>query len=209
MNLNKSVVIESIGAEKNRPRSNDFAEFENMSDCEIWKNFSKGDSDGLLYIYHKYVSQLLKFGIQFAPREVVKDSIQDLFLYLKERKNQSTEVKNIAAYLYKSLYRIVKKKVDDSLKLSSLNPNLEVSNWKIAISKEIKFIEVEQQKEQSEKLQRSINDLSIKQRQALLLYYYDGFTHNEIADIMDLKNKSSVRKLIYRGLDTLKENMAL
>ncbi|MCF6352222.1 MAG: sigma-70 family RNA polymerase sigma factor [Cyclobacteriaceae bacterium] len=201
------LVFEPKGVLKGTPRLNDFAEFENVPDNELWDNFSKGNSGVLIYLYHKYVAQLLRFGIQFASRETVKDSIQDLFLYLKERKNQSGEVKNIAAYLYKILYRLIRKKVEYSLKFSSIHENNELQNWHISISKDIKFIEAEHKKEQSKKLERSLNNLSDKQRQALLLYYYEGFTHQEITDIMDLKNKSSVRKLIYRALDALKNNI--
>jgi len=207
MNPNKLFILEPKDTSKGKSRLNDFAEFEHISDNELWNNFSKGDTDVLIYLYHKYVAQLLRFGIQFAPRDTVKDSIQDLFLYLKERKNQSGEVKNITAYLYKILYRLIRKKVEYSLKFSSIHENNEIKNWQISISKDIKFIEAEHKKEQNKKLERSLNNLSDKQRQALLLYYYEGFTHQEIADIMDLKNKSSVRKLIYRALGSLKDNI--
>jgi len=151
---------------------------------------------------------LLKFGIQFTSREIVKDSIQDLFLYLKERNNHPTEVRNISAYLYKSLYRIIKKKMNRSMNISSIHNDSDIKDWEVVISKEVKIIEKENLKEQKEKLQSSLADLSAKQRQALLLYYYEGFTHQEISDIMELKNKSSVRKLIYRAIDSLKENFS-
>jgi RNA polymerase sigma factor (sigma-70 family) len=206
MSTLKSFIIEPIGIDKHMPKKNDFAEFESRTDLEIWAYFNDGNSDVLIYLYHKYVAQLLKFGLQFAPRENVKDSIQDLFLYLKERKNDSNQVKNISAYLYKSLYRILQKKQESSMKLSPVDFNSDIKNWQISISKEVNIIEKEKQKEQKQKLQNSLNELSSKQRQALLLYYYEGFTHKEITDIMELKNKSSVRKLIYRALDSLKES---
>jgi RNA polymerase sigma factor (sigma-70 family) len=190
-------------------RANDFAEYTDVDDSKIWSDFKNGNGDVLIYLYHKYVAQLLRFGIQFAPRDVVKDSIQDLFLYLKERKDQTVEVKNISAYLYKSLYRIINKKVDLAKNLSSLDMINEVKGWRIVVSDEVKLIEQEQRNEQSNKLQDGLDNLSAKQRQALLLYYYEGFTHQEITDIMDLKNKSSVRKLIYRAIDMLKGNFSI
>jgi RNA polymerase sigma factor (sigma-70 family) len=190
-------------------KANDFAEYADVEDIKIWQDFKNGNTDVLIYFYHEYVAQLLRFGLQFAPRDVVKDSIQDLFLYLKERKNQAEEVKNISAYLYKCLYRIINKKVDRSKNLSSLDMLKEVKDWRIVVSNEVKLIEQEQRNEQSNKLQEGLDNLSAKQRQALLLYYYEGFTHKEITDIMELKNKSSVRKLIYRAIDMLKTDFSL
>jgi RNA polymerase sigma factor (sigma-70 family) len=187
-------------------RAGEFAEYKDKTDKEIWGEFKLGNVEVLIYMYHKYVDGLLRFGIQFAPREVVKDSIQDLFLYLKERKKHADVVKNISAYLYKSLFRIIKKKVDSSKNISSFDMNTEVKNWRVVVSNEIKIIEQESDREREDRLQQSLDKLSIKQRQAILLYYYDGFTHQDVADIMELKNKSSVRKLIYRALDTLRDS---
>jgi len=202
-NADRENAVKSI-----KPLVNNFAECEKRTDSENWKYFNEGREEVLIYIYHTYVAQLLKFGIQFTSREIVKDSIQDLFLYLKERNNHPTEVRNISAYLYKSLYRIIKKKMNRSMNISSIHNDSDIKDWEVVISKEVKIIEKENLKEQKEKLQSSLADLSAKQRQALLLYYYEGFTHQEISDIMELKNKSSVRKLIYRAIDSLKENFS-
>jgi len=207
MNGNRSYKIDSKEVvNRSTTRAGDFAEYKDKTDKEIWGEFKLGSVEVLIYMYHKYVDGLLRFGIQFAPREIVKDSIQDLFLYLKERKIHTDEVKNISAYLYKSLYRIIKKKVDYSKNISSFDMNSEVKNWRVVVSKEIKIIEQESSREREYRLQQSLDKLSVKQRQAILLYYYEGFTHNEVTDIMELKNKSSVRKLIYRALDTLKDS---
>jgi len=210
MNPDKSYNIDAKSTVKSiKPRVNEFSEYDNRTDFENWNDFKKGSVDVLIYMYHKYVAQLLRFGIQFAPREVVKDSIQDLFLYLKERKKHNSDIKNISAYLYKCLYRIIKKKVDYSMKFSSVDMNSEIKDWRVVLSKEIKLIEQEHQKDQGIKLQNSLDSLSVKQRQAILLYYYEGFTHQEITDIMELKSKSSVRKLIYRALSTLKDSFSV
>jgi len=172
------------------------------TDAEIWNSFMNGDDDAFVFIYNKHVNQLLRFGVQFAPREMVKDAIQDLFLYLKKRKKSDYEVHRIAPYLYKSMYRILLTKLEYEKKFKP-NEHPESQNWEINISRETKLISQEGQEELSNQLRVSLNSLSLKQRQAILLYYYEGLTHDEIRDVMDLSNKSSVRKLIQRGLDTL------
>lgn len=172
---------------------------------EIWLAFIKGDNNAFATIYNNYVHQLFRFGIQFAPREVVKDAIQDLFLYLKRRKWRDEKVNRVAPYLYKSLYRIliVKVKKDHQLKSFDFDHKL-VRNWGISISVELQMIENENRDKQTTQLKKSLNQLSLKQRQAILLYYYEGFTYEEIKEIMQLSHRSSVRKLIHRALEALR-----
>jgi len=178
--------------------------FVDKADSEIWHEFVKGDDDAFVFIYNKYINKLLRFGVQFAPRETVKDSIQDLFLHFKKSK-KNKPISKISPYLYKALYRIIKAKIDASKRaIDSYDEMKENKSWQVYLPADTNLIASEQQKEQSHKLSLSLNQLSEKQRQAILLYYYEGLTHEEIKDIMGLRSKSSVRKLIHRGLDALK-----
>lgn len=180
--------------------------FDPCSDEQVWHSFMEGDDEALIYMYSKNVNRLLRFGAQFIQREVVKDSIQDLFLNLKERKG-TVAVQRIAPYLYKALYRIIRKKVL-FIERSDLKPHADdFRNWQIQFSTEHTWIDREETLHQSQALQKQLNELSDKQRQALLLYYYEGFTHEEIKNIMELSHKSSVRKLIERAIGSLRASM--
>ena len=175
------------------------------TDSEIWEAFRNGNEDALIFIYDLYVSQLFRFGIQFAPREMVKDAIQDLFLSLMRRRSKGL-VKRIAPYLYKALYRIIKVKLDYARKVLNKADMQEIKDWEIKLSNETIVIGQERSQNQSKQLRQFLKELSTKQRQAILLYYYEGLTHNEITYVMGLKNKNSVRKLIYRALSALRNN---
>jgi len=179
--------------------------FIDKSDTEIWNKFVKGDDDAFAFIYNKYIHQLLRFGIQFAPREIVKDSITDIFIQFRKGRKTKKSI-NITPYLYKSLFRVLNSKTESLKRMRSFEEIEEIRSWQINLSADSKLIAFEQQTQQTAKLKASFNSLSKKQRQAILLYYYEGFTHDEIKGIMGLRNKSSVRKLIYRGLDTLKKH---
>ncbi|HRK52675.1 MAG TPA: sigma-70 family RNA polymerase sigma factor [Cyclobacteriaceae bacterium] len=176
--------------------------FDKMTDLEVWKIFCSGSDEALIFIYNGHVQRLFRFGLQFAPRETVKDAIQDLFVNLKEAKS-AREIQRITPYLYKSLYRILQRKLFFFRKFN-FQANEEIKNWEIQLSVESRLIDEEQSQERLGLLQKSLNELSVKQRKALLLYYYEGFTHNEIREIMNLSNKSSVRKLIYRAVEKLR-----
>ncbi|MEQ9424085.1 MAG: sigma-70 family RNA polymerase sigma factor [Cyclobacteriaceae bacterium] len=207
MNLKDKVIIgqniSSIYTEMEAKKTHHYA---NKTDAEIWQSLNSGNDDALIFIYTNYVGRLLSFGLQFAPRELVKDAIQDLFLYLKNKKKSKDGVHRIAPYLYKALYRIIYTKLERSRKFMSREDKHDIMQWNINLSNEVMQIQLEHHQEQSKRLNKSLNELSEKQRQAILLYYFEGFTHQEITDIMGLKNKSSVRKLIYRAIDSLKEH---
>ena len=173
------------------------------TDLEIWNAFISGDKSAFVYLYNNYANQLLKFGIQFAPREMVKDAIQDLFVYLKDRKWKGEQVNRIAPYLYKSLYRILLEKIKKGQLLKSLDFE-HGKSWQINVSTEIDVIETGDKSQQAKLLKVRLNELSPKQKQAILLYFYEGFTYEEVKDIMQLSHRSSARKLIYRALETLR-----
>ena len=52
----------------------------------------------------------------------------------------------------------------------------------------------------------SLKELSKRQREAIILFYYEGFTYAQIAVIMGYRNTKQVRKIIYRAIDKLKTN---
>ncbi len=180
--------------------------FDPCSDAQVWHCFMAGDDEAMIYIYSKNVNRLLRFGVQFVQREVVKDSIQDLFLNLKERKG-AVSVQRIAPYLYKALYRIIRRKMLFSGRYDFKPHADDFKNWQIQFSTEHTWIDSEETLQLSQNLQKQLNALSDKQRQALLLYYYEGFTHDEIKELMNLSHKSSVRKLIERAISSLRDSL--
>ena len=52
-----------------------------------------------------------------------------------------------------------------------------------------------------------MSKLTLRQKEAVLYFYYEGMSYKEIADIMDLQKVKSARKLIYRSIDTLRKDL--
>ncbi len=178
-------------------------------DKEVWKMFRSGDDEVFGYIYMKYANLLFKFGLQYIKeREILKDCIQDVFISLKKnRRNLTSDVLSIKSYLYKAMYRQVMERIKREkrqyLDLSIVNSQ----GFDISISEESRLISEEYLRERIKQIKSALGKLSKKQKQAILHYYYDGLTHQEIAYVMEMKNKSSARKLIYRALHEIRENV--
>ena len=62
--------------------------------------------------------------------------------------------------------------------------------------------------EQSARLLAALNKLSKRQREALYLKFFDGFSYERIAEVMSL-NTQSVRNLIFNALQTLRKVVVL
>lgn len=180
--------------------------FESKSDCEIWEAFNKGDEMAFNYLYRVYAPILYQYGFQFSrDSSVIQDSIQNIFIYLRSKRGELSEVANIKGYLYRSIQREIIKNLKASTKREQINSDALENSFQIEISPEMSFIQCETNSLRRTKLQNGINQLTCKQRKALLLFYQEELSYNEIAQIMDFKEVKTARKLIYRAITSLKE----
>ena len=187
--------------DENDERRNTPSALDNFPDPEIWKRFISGDEAAFAHIYRLYVNRLFNFGRQFSQdSELIKDVIQDLFVRL--RKSKSTgKVLSIRSYLFKCFYRdLVKKMEREKLYTSPVQ-----DSFAISLSVEHSLFNEQTDEIKRKHLTEALNRLSTKQRQALLLFYYEGLSYKEISHIFDLKNSKSARKLVYRSIDSLRK----
>lgn len=181
--------------------------FEKYSDQEIWNMFKNNNELAFTHIYSNYVNRLYNFGCQFtSDKELVKDNIQDLFIRLR-MSEKKIQVLSIKSYLYKCLYRQLIKKIKSQKITSNINNENDVFEISISIEQRIINTQLDDLKKSS--IKKALNELSTKQRQAILLYYYEGMTYEELAQIFQLKSTKSARKLIYRSIDSIRNSVWL
>ncbi|MDP4679699.1 MAG: sigma-70 family RNA polymerase sigma factor, partial [Cyclobacteriaceae bacterium] len=190
--------------EENEERAIEANKFDSLSDSDIWEKYKKGNEEAFIYIYSKYVNTLYNFGCHHCKdHDLVKDCIQDLFISLK-RKKGFTSVSSIKPYLFKSLRRDLFRVLEKRQKYS-LKDDIEFfQQFDISLSWDQKMMEDQFIEERKQTLLKSINELTDKQKEAVLYYFYEGFSYDEISDIMDMSSPKSARKLIYRAIDGLR-----
>ncbi|GAA0879248.1 sigma-70 family RNA polymerase sigma factor [Algoriphagus jejuensis] len=180
--------------------------YEDKTDQEIWKSFNLGDEMAFNYIYRIYVRELYRYGVQFSKdEELVKDCIQNLFIYLRRKRGELSEVVSIKAYLYKCIQSEIFKNRKTEARNRSIEENFGEHSFSVEVSPETSLIDKESALSRHELLSRSLNQLTAKQRQAILLFYEDGLSYKEISALMDFSEVKTARKLIYRALASLKE----
>ncbi|MFT7034659.1 MAG: RNA polymerase sigma factor (sigma-70 family) [Cyclobacteriaceae bacterium] len=203
MTLNTLRIYKSNKKEKEQDRI-EANHFNSMSDFSIWEAYKNGNEDAYIYIYSKYIKSLFNYGCHHSnDRGLVKDCIQDLFISLKKKKTFGT-VESIKPYLFKSLRREIVRALTKASKYS-LKDDLDFfQKFDIVLSWDQKMIEDQFVEEQKKTLMNSVNHLTEKQKEAVLYYFYEGFSYDEISEIMDMNSAKTARKLIYRAIDSLR-----
>jgi RNA polymerase sigma-70 factor (ECF subfamily) len=112
---------------------------------------------------------------------------------------------SIKSYLLKTLqrdlFRVIKKENSQSIHDIELPENA----FLIEVSHETKVIQIESENEINSQLKHALNQLTPKQRQAVILLYEEGMSYREIAEVLEFNQVKTARKLVYRAIESLKQ----
>src|SRR5437868_7253373 len=91
------------------------------SDETLWEGMLRGDQDMFLSLYNRYYHTLLFVGLkEIKDAQLVKDTIQQLFLYLWEKRETIHAANNVKSYLLTSFLRKLSADWKKSGKVSNL-----------------------------------------------------------------------------------------
>ncbi|MEN8124969.1 MAG: sigma-70 family RNA polymerase sigma factor [Bacteroidota bacterium] len=179
-----------------------------MADLQLWQEFQMGSESAFATIYELHVALLYSYGLKLVyDKELVKDTIQDLFIELWDAKDRLAQVQSIKAYLYKSLRRKLITKASKERKTFDKNQDINNLDKKIP-SAEINLIEKQRFEEQRYALQKVLITLTDKQKEIIHLKFYGQLSYNEIAEIMSL-DKKGVYNLMARTIKLLKKQLVI
>ncbi len=175
-----------------------------ITDIELWQAFKTGDKEAFSIIYKQNIDDLLSYGYRItSDRQLIRDSIQDLFLNLWQTRMNLNDTDSIRFYLYRSLRNKIIGDIrkNNHTKIDSTNLFEDIIG---ALSIEDDLIELEQLSEQLIKLKRAIQKLPKRQQEIIQLRFYHDFSFDEIAEIMKINNQS-VRNLLHRAISELRQ----
>lgn len=172
-----------------------------VSDDQLWQAFKTSDL-AVETIYRQYVNVLYNYGRQFtSDSDIVKDAVQELFCDLIQSRERLGSTDSIKFYLFASLRNKLVKKVRKEKKYLSLDDF--GGDFQIDFASDNDIINELDPNNTETLLNEAFNKLPVKQREAILLYYYEGIGYEDIAKIMNMTKTKSARALIYRALDSL------
>jgi RNA polymerase sigma factor (sigma-70 family) len=174
-----------------------------QSDLLLWKSFKSGNESAFILIYETYFEKLYSYGRRLTSDEgIIKDAIQDLFIELRENRENLGDTDSIKFYLFKCLKRKIIRELESWIyNHEELKEGLPVE---ITFSREQVLIDSQLDIEKTDRLNQALQRLSKRKREAIYYLYYEGLSYEQIRDIMDLSHVRSARNLVYKALDFLR-----
>ncbi|MEA5139931.1 RNA polymerase sigma factor [Arcicella rigui] len=175
-----------------------------VSDSQLWDEFLKGSDTAFETIYLQYVNVLYNYGRQFTRNDdLVRDSVQELFCELIQNRERLGTTTSIKFYLLASIRNKLVRKVKHEDKFQSLQDF--GGDFQIDFACDSDILRDLNLNQSGEMLKEAFEKLPAKQREAILLYFYEDVSYEEIAKIMEMTKVKSARALIYRALDSLQQ----
>lgn len=177
----------------------------NLDESILWIALKNGDSNALFKIYELLHPDLLKNGrLITCDEEQVKDTINQFFLYLWDKRNSLGSPNNLKSYLIVSFRRKLIYEIKISRKTISLNdyeyePVAEPSAEDILIENSTTV-------ELRLKIQKAIDKLPKRQRELLILKYYENLNYDEISIKTSLRIRTVYNKL-HQAIKTLRKEL--
>jgi RNA polymerase sigma factor (sigma-70 family) len=175
------------------------------TDEKLWMGLKQGDKEMFLILYKRYYHTLLFIGLkQIKDAALVKDTIQQIFLYIWEKRETIGEAQNIKSYLVSSFLR---KLSVDQKKYKSTSPALwNINSEDPQPNPEDKLIKKDQDLHSFNFLTHLINNLPLRQKELIVLKFYEGLSYHEIVERTGLSHRTVYNK-IHEGLKKLKQKI--
>lgn len=168
-----------------------------IADHELWRAFRQGNVQAFSEMYERHAGALYNYGYHLLPdAALVKDAMQDLFADLWRTRSNLSDTTSIKYYLFRSLRRRMHRLAD--IKPIPVVPPLQTE------SAEDEKIRAEEYLLLTQRLQLLMSRLPERQQEVIRLRFYDNFSWEEIAGILQI-NEQSVRNIVQRAIAKLRE----
>jgi RNA polymerase sigma factor (sigma-70 family) len=176
-----------------------------FDETKNWNAFRAGDRNSFSLIYEKYFNGLYNYGNKFSKdSEFVEDCIQDLFVKLWQNRENISETPSVKNYLYKSLRNTIFSRLNKVENLDIDDDLINELDFNLEISPETYMIENEHSQQMKYKLDKALDNLTNRQREAVFLRFFEELTYEEVANLMKITVKA-LYKIIARALENLRE----
>jgi RNA polymerase sigma factor (sigma-70 family) len=177
--------------------------FQLSTDTQLWSDFLSGSEKAYKIIYDTHVQAMFKFGMHFTKNEeIIHDCIHDVFIDLHKYRTNLHPTDNIKKYLFISLKRKLFKLLDKEGRYVHMDAESLMFFYSLPVSAEI---DDDLTSRQFELLEKAMQELSNRQREAIYLRYVTGLSYDELSEVLHM-NYQSARNLIFRGIEKLKES---
>ena len=170
---------------------------------DVWMRFRSGDREAFSEIYEEFVDMLFAYGCKITnDRELVKDSIHDLFFSLYKLNPQLHHPEYLEFYLFRSLRNTILRKLGKSRKENFLAASGMI-RFNLKFQAEQDHPESEFDEIQLKTLLQILGTLDSEKRELLFLKFYTGLNYAEIGQLLGI-NPDTAKRQVYRVLSFLR-----
>ena len=174
----------------------------------LWHKAQAGDKAAFCQLAESQYRPLFSYATHFTDdREFIKDSIQDLFIRIWERR-ATISMHFVAIYLFRALRNDLLQAFRRNKQPFASLHSQEVGQWSDGQTIELEIAQHEADSESHSRIRRAIDSLPKRQQEVVFLKFYEGLENDQIALLMDI-NRQSVANLLCRALSVLKSQVAL
>lgn len=154
-------------------------------DRVLWQDFLAGEVRAFERLMSDNFRLLFRYGSKFSKdREMVKDSIQDLFLILWEKRANLNPDAAVKPYLMASLRRLMHRQVASRAWVGGEVLQDEDDFFEIEFSVEETYIANEATAVRTRQLQQMLNALPRRQKEVVYLKFFQELSREQIAEVM-------------------------
>ncbi len=177
-----------------------------VKDQVLWQSIRKGNQLAFSSLYKKYVNPLYNYGMHIqADHDGVMDTIQELFVNIWSRREFLAEVSKVKYYVFKSFRNLYFQRINIEKKLVHQLDFAEYSQFKVE-SFEQELILNQSTDQQLKSLQYAVNELTKRQKEAVILRFYNELSFQEVGSLMSI-SVDSVHNLLSKAIAILRKNM--
>lgn len=178
------------------------------NEMKLWTDIRNDEKQALAKLFCRYYEYLYNYGYKIVhSEEFIKDCIQDLFFTIWKSRKTINSADSVKSYLFISMRRTIFRKLRKQKARQIRNKKYLDVSFDDMFNIEEMMIHLETRNEHEKKLIIAFDSLGKKQKEAIYLKFYEGFSSNEIAAIMGIK-RQSVYNHISEGVQKLKEFIA-
>lgn len=180
------------------------ANLSDHEDARLWQVLPSGDVASFEKLIARTYDTLFQYGCKFSrDKELIKDSIQDVFLEVWEKRESLNVNIPPKAYLLASLRRRLHRLAQRNRLVAVDDFELKGGDFRIEFSAEYRFIESEQDQQTTAQMTHLLNELPKRQKEAVYLRFFNDLDREEIASVMDI-HPQSVSNLLQTAFKVLK-----
>ena len=181
---------------------------DNSSDIALWNQLRSGDEEAFSSLFERYYSTLVNYGKTLMTGEDrVKDCVQDVFVDIWSYRHKLNEAIVVKAYLLSSVRKRIARLHHREHIFSNIK-HIDSLEFLFDFSIEDRLIADETTAKKVEQLNKSINQLSDRQKEAIYLRYHQGITVEQVAEVLNL-NYQSTKNLLHRAILQLRKDFPI